>query len=56
MEIIDDGCGFNPEEKGKAGGMGLANMQERTAALGGQLALHAQPGQGTRITVTFQDR
>ena len=56
MEVIDDGCGFDPEEKRAAGGMGLANMLERTAALGGQLALHAQPGQGTRITVTFQDK
>ncbi len=32
---------------------GLSGMAERAAALGGSLQIHTQPGQGTRIEVTF---
>jgi signal transduction histidine kinase len=50
LEIIDNGQGFDPADKSH-GGMGLANMRERAAALGGQLELDSVAGQGTRVTV-----
>jgi signal transduction histidine kinase/putative methionine-R-sulfoxide reductase with GAF domain len=54
LEIIDDGCGFELEEKWTSGGMGLATMQERAAALGGELIIESQPGHGTRIKTIFE--
>jgi signal transduction histidine kinase len=50
LEIVDNGRGFDPAEKSH-GGMGLANMRERAAALGGQYELASAAGQGTRVTV-----
>ncbi|WP_137921109.1 cache domain-containing protein [Hydrogenophaga sp. 2FB] len=51
MSITDDGQGFDspavhvhPER-----GIGLRNMRERLAAIGGRLQIHAEPGHGTQI-------
>jgi len=55
MAIHDNGCGFNLAEKSKGGGMGLANMQDRTAALGGKLEIVTQPGAGTSIIATIKE-
>lgn len=55
MEITDNGCGFDLEEKLRSGGMGLLNMQERTAGLGGDLQIQTVPGQGTSIIATIQE-
>ena len=49
MEIADDGVGFEPERVREHGGMGLPAMQERAAALGGQLAVSSKPGEGARV-------
>ncbi len=46
--VADDGRGFEPVLPDD--GAGLRGMQQRAAALGGTLAIHSQPGQGTRIT------
>jgi signal transduction histidine kinase len=50
LEIIDNGRGFDPADRAQ-GGMGLANMRERAAALGGQFELASTAGQGTRVMV-----
>jgi signal transduction histidine kinase len=55
MAIHDNGCGFNLAEKSKGGGMGLANMQDRAAALGGKLDIITQPSAGTIIIVTIEE-
>jgi two-component system sensor histidine kinase UhpB len=47
LEICDDGCGLPAQRR--SGGFGLAGMQERVTALGGQLLLEALPPRGTRI-------
>ncbi len=52
LHIQDDGVGFDParvahEERR----FGLRIMAERVQALGGQLHIHARPGEGTQIAV-----
>jgi PAS domain S-box-containing protein len=51
LEVEDDGCGFKPEAA-ERGGMGLRNMKERCAKVGGRLKIASTPKKGTRITVT----
>jgi signal transduction histidine kinase len=53
IEVADDGKGFDPDAVRDRGGMGLANMQERIAELGGQLAIRSTPGKGTTVEVTL---
>jgi signal transduction histidine kinase len=49
LEIIDDGCGFEPREQ--ASGHGLNIMRERANALRIAFALESSPGSGTRIAL-----
>lgn len=51
LEINDDGVGFNLTRANQCGGMGLANMRDRAAKLGGSLEIVTAPGQGTAIRV-----
>jgi PAS domain S-box-containing protein len=55
MEIADNGCGFNLQDKAMAGGMGLVTMQERIHALNGSLRIATQPGSGTRVIATLEE-
>jgi signal transduction histidine kinase len=52
LEIKDDGRGFDPDAVVDGGGMGLTNMAERAAKLGGSLEIEARPGAGTKIRAT----
>jgi signal transduction histidine kinase len=52
LEVGDDGSGFDPEEAGRGGGLGLRGMRERAQAIGGTLTLDSSPGKGTTIRVT----
>lgn len=51
MHITDDGCGFDEEavHQHPDQGIGLRNMRERLAAVGGRLRIEARPGHGTQI-------
>ncbi|MHC1789924.1 sensor histidine kinase [Solidesulfovibrio sp.] len=59
LRVRDDGCGFDPgrtsPESGQdsgptaQAGMGLVNMRERAALLGGTLRILSGPGQGTTV-------
>ena len=49
LEIRDNGRGFDPARA--LGGMGLENMRQRAAELGGQFTITSQPGSGTWIRV-----
>lgn len=51
VEICDDGRGFEEGEVDRAGGLGLRGMEERTAGIGGQLAISSAPGQGTVVRI-----
>ena len=50
LSISDDGRGFVPTT-GRATSFGLVGMRERVLMLGGTLALHSVPGEGTTLTV-----
>jgi signal transduction histidine kinase len=48
LEVVDDGIGFDPAEV-RSGGLGLRNIRERTALLGGKLTIDSSPGKGSRV-------
>lgn len=50
LDIFDDGRGFEPEAVG-GDSFGLSGLATRTSALGGNLAVESQPGQGTVLAV-----
>ena len=50
FEIRDDGPGFST---GTLAGVGLTNMQDRVAAVGGVLSIHSEPDRGTRVAGTI---
>ncbi len=54
LTIIDNGCGFDTAQLDHTAGMGLSNMEERAAAVGGKLEMISTRGQGTRIEVTLK--
>jgi two-component system sensor histidine kinase ChiS len=56
LEVTDNGVGFEPNKFGDRGGIGLASMKERAENLGGELVVHSQPGEGTRVTATLDIR
>jgi len=47
--ISDSGNGFDPKSSQAGRGIGIRCMEERLRLVGGQLRLHSQPSQGTRI-------
>ena len=49
LQVADSGIGF--DSHAQYAGLGLVSMRERVALAKGQLAIHAQPGRGTRIGV-----
>ncbi|MBI2861616.1 MAG: GAF domain-containing sensor histidine kinase [Chloroflexi bacterium] len=51
LAVADDGVGFKRVKASQSAGMGLRNMAERARALGGQLTVESDQGQGTTITV-----
>lgn len=60
LEIVDDGLGFhlprNWVQYARQGHLGLAGIQERTDAIGGQLDIHSLPGSGTIVRVLVPRR
>ncbi len=53
ITIADDGVGFDPSTVARSmeGGFGLASMRERVEQIGGRIAVHTAPKQGTTIRV-----
>jgi signal transduction histidine kinase len=50
LMVSDNGKGFDPNTA--RAGMGLTNMRERVATLGGSIEVQSTPGQGTTIHIT----
>lgn len=53
LTINDNGVGFHPDEAGNPLGLGLSNLTQRAAQLGGELKVDSFPGGGTRLTLLF---
>jgi len=53
LAVTDDGCGFDIEKARLSGGMGLKNMEERAAKIGGELAIDSEPGEGSTVSVVI---
>jgi two-component system nitrate/nitrite sensor histidine kinase NarX len=53
LTIEDDGVGFDPSTVSRSmeGGFGLASMRERVEQVGGRIAVHTAPNEGTTIVV-----
>ena len=49
MEVRDNGKGFDTDKMNKSIGHGLANMQTRVRAVGGEVDISSAPGEGTTI-------
>lgn len=56
--VEDDGIGFDPARAERGSRVGLHSMRERARSLNGQLAIHSEPGQGTRVSlwIPFEER
>ena len=52
LAMLDDGAGFDPDAARRAGGLGLAIVEERARLLGGRCRITSAPGAGTEIEVT----
>ena len=52
IEVADNGQGITINGQRKRGSFGLMGMKERIGALGGELTIERQPGQGTRLTAS----
>lgn len=50
LVIEDDGCGFDTGHTDQ-GGLGLRNMRERAAQIGGRLKIYSVSGKGTKVSV-----
>jgi len=53
LAVADDGDGFDPGAARRAGGLGLAIVEERTRLLGGRCRIASAPGAGAEIEVTL---
>jgi signal transduction histidine kinase len=51
FSLGDDGIGFDPQQQFV--GMGLDSMRERAGSLNGDFSIESEPGEGTKIVVTF---
>ena len=49
LTVADDGRGFETNKLNEKVGLGILSMRERLRLVGGELALHAAPGEGTYI-------
>lgn len=54
MRITDSGIGFDPSLR--PGGLGLVSMRERLLMVGGELFIHAKPGEGTELTAIIHGK
>jgi signal transduction histidine kinase len=51
LEVDDDGLGF--ELDGKSGGLGIANLRDRVASLGGTMDIDSRAGEGTAVRISL---
>jgi PAS domain S-box-containing protein len=54
VEVVDNGCGFDPKAVEDKGGQGLVSMRERAKRIAGNLTVDSSPGQGTTVKVEVE--
>jgi signal transduction histidine kinase len=52
LRVTDDGRGFDPRGRRASQQRGLANVRDRSTALGGRVTIRSRPGSGTVVTVS----
>lgn len=50
LEVIDNGCGMDTNNRPGLNSLGLRSMKERTETMGGTLAVISRPGKGTIVS------
>jgi signal transduction histidine kinase len=55
LHVRDDGCGFDPNNV-SPDHLGLGIMRERAQAIEARLEIESQPGEGTRVTMIWEER
>jgi signal transduction histidine kinase len=53
MAVRDNGAGFEPGGPRRPGSFGLTTMRERAQAMGGDLTIQSDPGEGTIVEVVL---
>lgn len=51
MEVLDNGCGIDPEDMKKQDSFGIRGMRERCQQLKGSFHISGEPGIGTRVCI-----
>jgi signal transduction histidine kinase len=51
VTVADDGIGFDPAAVPPSGHLGLANLRDRAARMGGSAQVDSRPGAGTRVII-----
>jgi signal transduction histidine kinase len=51
MSVEDNGTGFDPSIPPRSGHLGLLNLRDRAASVGGAVEISSRIGGGTRIIV-----
>jgi signal transduction histidine kinase len=51
IEVLDQGCGFDPLKARQMGQLGMQSMQERAAGIGWKIRVDSSHGNGTRVRV-----
>jgi PAS domain S-box-containing protein len=56
LEVIDQGIGFDPDQRNFSNSFGLRGIRERARLLGGHAMIDSAPGHGTRVAVELPVR
>jgi signal transduction histidine kinase len=56
LEVEDNGSGFNLDDAGSTGGLGLISMRERAGQIGADLDIETAPGAGCTVRVRLSRR
>jgi signal transduction histidine kinase len=50
LDVVDDGAGFRPGDRGDGTGFGLEAMRQRVRRVAGKLSIESTPGEGTAVS------
>jgi PAS domain S-box-containing protein len=54
VDVVDDGVGIAPAMlQGRAGHLGIVGMRERASSVGARCSITAEPGGGTRVSLSW---